>query len=412
MAISTPPPDGIRNLALSHELVEAIRAALPAIANDTIAHVAESVSQYSGLSPEGMRGLAAGVQWALGGFLGLAAGSGQPDQATDPVVAKVLDASYRQGRLEARTGRSANAVQAAYRIGARRAWRDVSAIAIAHGVDPTTIADMAELIFAYIDQLSAANVAGYTEELATTGRVREQRLQELGVALLLGEPEAVVIDKAAPVDWPIPHTLTVVLLPPGQVSTVVAGLPTPTLVLPASMAAVETPDEVAVLLVPGPTSTRAALLRQLASSRATVGPGRPWRQAPESLRRAVLARNVLPMATSGTIDTGERLVELMVHAEPHLVTELGEKVLAPLDGVRPGTRLRLEETLRSWLLHQGRRDDVAADLQLHPQTIRYRMDQVKELFGDRLRDPEQVLAIILALSDPAARGHNQPAVGA
>lgn len=395
-------PDGIRTLTLSDDLVDAIRDALPEIAKDTIAHVAGSVSQYSGLPPDGMRDLAAGVQWALGGFLRLAAASGHPDQPADPAVAKVLDASYRQGRIEARTGRTADAVQAAYRIGARRAWRDVAAIAIDHGVDPTTIADMAELLFAYIDQLSAANVAGYTEELATTGRVREQRLHELGLALLRGEPEATVIDKAAPLEWPVPTTLTVVLLPLGQVSTVVAGLPTHTLVLPASVADVETPDEVAVMLVPDASRTRTALRRRLRSARATIGPERPWQQASQSLQRAALARRVLPDATSATVDTDERLVELLTHADASLVTELRAQVLAPLDGVRPGTRLRLEETLRSWLLHQGRREDVAADLNLHPQTIRYRMDQVKELFGESLRDPQRVLAITIALADREA----------
>ena len=210
-----------------------------------------------------------------------------------------------------------------------------------------------------------------------------------------------MIDRAAPVEWPLPVTLTAVLLPPGQVSTVVSGLPTHTLVLPPSMVDVETPDEVAVLLVPDATRIRTALRRQLASSRATIGPGRPWQQVAQSLHRAVLARNVLPDAASGTVDTDEWLVELLVRADSSLVAELRAQVLAPLDAVRPGTRARLEQTLRSWLLHQGRREDVAADLHLHPQTIRYRMDQVKELFGDRLRDPEQVLAITIALADPA-----------
>jgi len=38
---------------------------------------------------------------------------------------------------------------------------------------------------------------------------------------------------------------------------------------------------------------------------------------------------------------------------------------------------------------------------LHPQTIRYRMEQVKELLGDSLRDPQRVLAITIALADQA-----------
>ena len=50
---------------------------------------------------------------------------------------------------------------------------------------------------------------------------------------------------------------------------------------------------------------------------------------------------------------------------------------------------RLAETLRSWLVHQGQRDAVAADLFVHAQTVRYRMTQLRELFGERLNDPRR-----------------------
>jgi DNA-binding PucR family transcriptional regulator len=71
--------------------------------------------------------------------------------------------------------------------------------------------------------------------------------------------------------------------------------------------------------------------------------------------------------------------------------------LEPLSELRPSTAQRLEQTLRSWLLHQGRRDDVAADLTVHPQTVRYRMTQLRELYGDRLRDPAVVFDLVIAL---------------
>ena len=64
---------------------------------------------------------------------------------------------------------------------------------------------------------------------------------------------------------------------------------------------------------------------------------------------------------------------------------------------------RLAETLRSWLLHQGRRDDVAGHLHVHPQTVRYRMTQIRELFGDRLRDPAAVRDLVVALGATGPR---------
>ncbi|HBO54068.1 MAG TPA: transcriptional regulator, partial [Janibacter terrae] len=65
--------------------------------------------------------------------------------------------------------------------------------------------------------------------------------------------------------------------------------------------------------------------------------------------------------------------------------------------VGEGAADRLAETLRAWLLLQGRRELVAESLHVHPQTVRYRMNQVRDLFGERLDDPDEVLAILLAL---------------
>jgi DNA-binding PucR family transcriptional regulator len=73
-------------------------------------------------------------------------------------------------------------------------------------------------------------------------------------------------------------------------------------------------------------------------------------------------------------------------------------VLAPLASLRPATRQKLAETLRAWLLYQGRRDDIAAALFVHPQTVRYRMGQLRELYGERLDDPSTIRDLTLALA--------------
>ena len=56
------------------------------------------------------------------------------------------------------------------------------------------------------------------------------------------------------------------------------------------------------------------------------------------------------------------------------------------------------ETMRAWLLYQGRRDDIAAALFVHPQTVRYRMGQLRELYGERLDDPDTIRDLTLALA--------------
>ena len=63
---------------------------------------------------------------------------------------------------------------AAYRVGARVAWRGLAQAAEEAGRSATTMAKFAELLFAYIDELSAASVAGHSDELTNSGRARDR----------------------------------------------------------------------------------------------------------------------------------------------------------------------------------------------------------------------------------------------
>ena len=105
-------------------------------------------------------------------------------------------------------------------------------------------------------------------------------------------------------------------------------------------------------------------------------------------------------STADPVDSEEHLTTLVLGADPEALADLRARVLAPLAGMRAGTGERLAETLRSWLLHQGRREQVAADLVVHPQTVRYRMTQLRDLYGDRLSDPATVLELTVALALP------------
>ena len=119
-----------------------------------------------------------------------------------------------------------------------------------------------------------------------------------------------------------------------------------------------------------------------------------------SYARALRARH-LPAAGEDALDTDEHLVELVLGADQDAAEDLRRRALAPLATLRPIAAERLAETLRSWLLHQGQRDAVAADLFVHAQTVRYRMNQLRELYGERLNDPGTILALTVALGIPA-----------
>jgi hypothetical protein len=58
----------------------------------------------------------------------------------------------------------------AYRVGARVAWQEQAATAVRHDVPAATVADFAALVFAYIDEPSAASLAGHRPPRRLPGR--------------------------------------------------------------------------------------------------------------------------------------------------------------------------------------------------------------------------------------------------
>jgi DNA-binding PucR family transcriptional regulator len=169
------------------------------------------------------------------------------------------------------------------------------------------------------------------------------------------------------------------------------------LVVSGDLVGLEGGESRSVVLVPEAGGRgRAQLLRLLRGRPAVVGPSRPWTAVASSYRRAVRAA---PLVTGDdVVDTDERLADLVLGADPEALADLRARVLAPLAAVKPDAAERLAQTLRSWLLHHGRREEVAADLVVHPQTVRYRMTQLRELYGDRLTDPTTVLELTVALA--------------
>src|SRR4051812_13943394 len=157
----------------------------PTVAGQTVAAVIIEVPSYAGALTGAMgENIEAAVQMALAGFLKLASRSHDSDPSTP--LGPTLEGAYALGRGEARSGRSMDALLAAYRVGARVAWREMADAAAQAGLHAQTMAQFAELVFAYIDELSAASVAGHGDELSTSGRVRERYLERLARQLLAG----------------------------------------------------------------------------------------------------------------------------------------------------------------------------------------------------------------------------------
>jgi hypothetical protein len=389
------PQGDVRSYRLPEDVVAPLLVKLPEVAVQCIAAITMEVPAYA----EAFAGVLGhkierAVEAALGTFFNLVS---RPGADPGTPLRSALDGAYALGRGEARSGRSLDALLAAYRVGARVAWRELAAISVGAGQPASTIADFAELVFAYIDELSAASVAGHADELAASGRIRLRHLQELAQALVAGEPPHILTAAAEQAEWPPPQTLTAIMLPERAARWVIDLLDKRTLQL--ADAVPELPG-MTVLLVPDPQGeSRPTLFRLLTGHSATIGPPRPWLEARTSVQRVIRVHE-LCSTPAGVVDTEDHLASVVVTADPSALADLRARALAPLAEVRGAAAAKLIETLRSWLLHQGRREDVAAELFVHPQTVRYRMARLRELYGDRLKEPEWVLALTIALAVP------------
>ncbi|MDO8213264.1 CdaR family transcriptional regulator [Conexibacter sp. CPCC 206217] len=374
---------------LPSAVAEVLRPELPGVAREIIAAVRVEVPPYARRldGPFG-RGLVAGVEQALRQFLdGIEAGGRMPR-------ARVY---VDLGRGEMRAGRSLDTLLSAYRVGARVAWRRFALLGADAGLEPGTLFQLAESIFVYIDELSAKSAEGYALEQSAAAGERSARRQRL-VRLLVRQPPADPIDVeeiAREADWRLPETLAVLALGEEERARIVPRLPADTIV--------ETLGEIVVAIVPEPDrSDRGPQLERAVGVRhhAALGPSVSWRDAALSLARA---RAVLALVADGAI-AGRGVVRaedhaaaLLLRSDRRLTQELIRTRLAPLDALPDSARERLTETLGAWIAAQGRLQVVAERLHVHPQTARYRLGQLRELFGEALEDPGRRFELELAL---------------
>lgn len=87
------------------------------------------------------------------------------------------------------------------------------------------------------------------------------------------------------------------------------------------------------------------------------------------------------------LTAADHLLDLQLLSGAHLGRLLADQVTGPLRGLPAGKAARLTETLDALLASWGRTaPEVAAALGIHPQTVRSRLRQLDDLFGERLTD--------------------------
>jgi hypothetical protein len=375
-----------RPLAPPPELRASLTPGIPAIVEDTIAAIRRQGGDTRFARSALERNLRVGLTDAV-------------DRWFEPARAAPPDLHFALGRAQARAGRSRDELMGFYRLAAQTMWRRVAELGAAQGARPEDLYRLAETGFGCVDEISTQAAAGFSDEHSHRSGAAHSRRSEF-VRLLLRDPQppAEVLKAAA-------RTASVALAPtvalfvgPGEMYEAFARSARDQTVLGPREG-----EFVGALFDPdGPgRHERLQLAAERTGTRLALGPAVALSSARESLARA---RALLALMTAGLAgedalaSADEHQLELLLGAEPQLAAALAERRLAPLRAIAgDATRANLTQTLRAWLRSPGQRKTIAHELGVHPQTVRYRMTRLRELFGEALDDPDERFELDLAL---------------
>ena len=378
--------------ALPAEVADLIEPELDATIDEILATIAREVPDYARpLEGSFGRGVRTGVSEALRQFVELVRSpSGERGPGREVYA--------RLGAAELREGRTLDALQSAYRVGARVAWRRLAAAATRAGVEPEVLSLLAESIFAYIEELSADSVEGYANARSRLEGEHRRRRAEL-VTLLVrdlpaAEPDLRALSETA--GWRVPRTAAALACDEERLERLAARLP-----IDAVTAVL---DGVGCAIVPdpdGPGRPRELdLAVEGAKARAALGPtgppgalGASWSLARATLR-GVEARAI---DAPGLVRVEETLTELLLFENGALVERLAARRLGAFDALTPKARRRMEQTALAYVQQQGNAAAMARALGLHAQTARYRLSRLRDLVGDAIDDPDGRFELELAL---------------
>jgi hypothetical protein len=380
-------------------VADVVEPELDAATAEILAAIARDVPGYARpLEGDFGRGVRRGVSEALRQFVAL---------IRDPAAGRGGREVYVElGRGELRQGRTLDSLQAAYRVGARVAWRRLSLAGREANLDAEVLSLLAEAIFAYIDELSADSVEGYAEAQAELEDQRRRRATELA-ALLVREPAAEQADirSAAQIaGWALPGRIAALALPEAALGSVARRLSAD------SLAAVL--DGSGCILFPDPEGPgRRALLEQAAEAAAdsplAMGPAGALGELPASwaLARATLrGAQAGALPATGLVSSEDFLADLLLFEGSALAARIAARRLEPFETLTEKAKERMRETALAYVRHEGNAVAMAEALHVHPQTARYRTARLRELLGDELEDPDARFELEIALRHRGGRG--------
>lgn len=352
------------------------RRAVRQVINETVAHFVDSLGRDAADSTGSTR----------------STGSTGSTGSTSSTQLVVL---YSQlGADAARRGYSLDRLQTALRLSGQVACRRFIKHAYRFSWSSEILAALTDGLFVLLAQAADAGAQGYARQqghLATDRERRRQRLRDLLVREPLPAP-GVIHEEARAAGWKVPGTVAVVAL--------LSAARPPSRILPPDVLA---DWDASYLIVPDPDSPGRewlpALLVRLGA--AAIGPTVPVERTAVSLRWArhtiaLVERGVLP--SDRPLRAADHTALLAAAMVEDLIDTASSVILAPILALPSRRRAPLLSTLLAYLQCGDNAVIASARLQVHEQTVRYRLRRIAELTGGRCYDPADRLDLMITLT--------------
>jgi hypothetical protein len=361
-----------------------------AVVDRIVAEVYERVPAYQALHESQLREVRAIAGWLVTRSLELWA-SGSAGLAPEDV-----ERLRGVGRARAADGRSIDAVVRAHRVGSAAAVRLVSETS-AGRLDAADVFALSELWLTAMDQISESLSVGHAEAARLLDTDVERARRTFLDDLLIGRQSSrgAVRDRARILGIAPPDPAVLVVAEPAPDPAAAPADPADP--VSGAMALLDLVEPTGADPLLTTRAGRAVLLvapADAAQAAAALG-GRPWRGcalAPRPLtgmsaayRLADDALETAPphaFGERGLLGEADACVLALLHGGPTTPDAVRRAVLGPL---LADAHAHLLETLRAYF-RAGAATTAADALHVHPQTLRYRLRQVRELTG---QDPHR-----------------------
>jgi hypothetical protein len=302
----------------------------------------------------------------------------------------------RLGAEMARQGNDLDLLQTALRLSSQIACRRFIKDAYRLDWPRETLAALTDTLFALLAHAADAGAQGYARQqghMATDRARHRAKLREL----LIRDPPASVealTEQANAAGWKVPNTIAVVALPSGP-------RPPRRILPPDVLQNWDSPTP--YLIVPEPDLSGRERLPTLLTplGTAAIGPTVSVSRAASSLRWArhtvtLIERGILP--SRRPVRSVDHTALLAASMAEDLIDASAATLLAPFLALTPGRRLPLVTTLLAYLRCGGNAVIASEQLQVHQQTVRYRLRRIADLTGKPINDPAGRLDLMIVLN--------------